>query len=182
LWVLIKRILVCYPVGCLRERGYQQFWYGEWLKDNQRKDRSWENNHQGCWWLRKQRLFQKKKCMKRATWAECDSSHQNIWVGTLFWVSTRLHEKLKPRCWTFLSVTREGTGLRGLLWCKQRLDDVTERRAEIALLFHLPALDSLKGGSLSSQRCVKASSGPEPHNCSTGFWCLTGFRRQNLDN
>lgn len=118
MWVLIKLILVCYPVGCLREKGYQYFWYGEWLKDNQRKDRSWENNHQGCWWLRNQRLFQKKKCMKRATWADCDSSHQNIWVGTLFWVSRRLHEKLKPRCWKFLSVTREGTGLRGLLWRK----------------------------------------------------------------
>ena len=36
--------------------------------------------------------------MKRATWADCDSSHQNIWVGTLFWVSRRQQEKLKPRC------------------------------------------------------------------------------------
>jgi len=60
-------------------------------------------------------FFRKKKCMKRDSWSVCDSSHQNIWVGTLFWVSRRLQEKLKPRCWTFLSVTREGTGLRGLL-------------------------------------------------------------------
>jgi len=84
--------------------------------------------------------------MKRATWADCDSSHQNIWVGTLFWVSRRLHEKLKPRCWKFLSVTREGTGLSGLLWRKQSLDDVTEHWAEVALLFHLGALDSAEGG------------------------------------
>jgi len=66
--------------------------------------------------------------MKWAKWADCYSSHQNIWVGTLLWASRRLHEKLKPRCWKFLSVTREGTGLRWLLWRKQNLDDVTEHK------------------------------------------------------
>jgi len=94
----------------------------------------------------KPKTFSEKKGMKRATWAECDSTHQNIWVGTLLWVFRRLHEKLKPRCWTFLSVTREGSGLRGLLWRKQSMDDVTEHWEEVALLFHLGALDSLEGG------------------------------------
>jgi len=77
---------------------------------------------------KQKRLFQKKKCMKRATWADCDSSHQNIWLGTLFWVSRRQHEKLKPGGWKFLSIIREGTGLRGLLWYKKNLDDVTEHK------------------------------------------------------
>lgn len=94
----------------------------------------------------KPKTFSETKCMKRATWADCDSSHQNIWVGTLFWVSRRLHEKLKPGWWKFLSVTREGTGLRGLLWHKQSLDDVTEHWAEVVHLFLLGALDSLEGG------------------------------------
>jgi len=63
---LIKLILGCYPVACLGERAYQYFWYGEWLKDNQRNDRSWENNHQGWWWIRNQRLFQKNKMHEKS--------------------------------------------------------------------------------------------------------------------
>jgi len=127
-------------------------------------------------------FFQKKKCMKRATWADCDSSHQNNWVGTLFWVVRRIHEKLKPRCWKFLSVTREGTGLRGLLWHKQSLNDVTERRGDVAHLFQLEALDDLEGGFTIFAALCESQFSSWTHNCSTAFWCLTCFRRQNLDD
>ena len=61
------------------------------------------------------------------TWAECDSSHQDISVGIIFCISRRPYEKVKPRWLMFLSVIREGTSMSGVYdaswtrWCHRAL-------------------------------------------------------------